>query len=162
MRTLIARVQGACRRLSLATRTQPHSLLQTRFSTTTEQGEGEDASSKPRAPPDDLCCGEGCESCVWLQYLDDLEQYYRTRTANGDSTTMPGLVQHPSQFALATPCPTLTSLCSAPLPSSILIVTSLLSCSFPPCPSSCSFLFVFFFPFVDSSTNSSMPRKGSC
>lgn len=34
----------------------------------------------PEAPADDLCCGSGCEPCVWDLYQEQLTEY-RARLA---------------------------------------------------------------------------------
>lgn len=33
---------------------------------------------KPVPPTKDECCGNGCESCVWLAYFEELERYRST------------------------------------------------------------------------------------
>ncbi|CAI5448913.1 unnamed protein product [Caenorhabditis angaria] len=38
---------------------------------------------RPMEPEPGLCCDEGCESCVWLVYANELLDYYRQKTPHG-------------------------------------------------------------------------------
>ncbi|CAJ0929205.1 unnamed protein product, partial [Mesorhabditis belari] len=38
----------------------------------------DELGNRPRPPVDGECCGQGCQKCVWIEYGNDLIDYYQS------------------------------------------------------------------------------------
>ena len=38
--------------------------------------QAESKQAPPDPPPEGLCCGSGCQNCVWLNYADEMIRFY--------------------------------------------------------------------------------------